>query len=283
MLEIRPIVYNYSDPSSYLRDLLQSKQRSNPLFSVRSWARQMGLKSHAALVFFLNGQRKLRPSHVPSVLKGLRLNEDEGKFWTALVHLDCASSEEEKKFFLDQLKILHPAKDFSILDIEKFRLVSDWLHMAILEMTRLQDFQSDAHWIQKRLAFPIEIHQVQEALNRLLNLNLLKMEKGRFVKTNERLTTPKDRPSESIREHHKQVLRNGFDAIEMQTVAERVYDSCAMTVNASKLPEAKELIRKFREDMAKLMEKNPGDETYQLSVQFFKLTQQKDETCLAKH
>jgi uncharacterized protein (TIGR02147 family) len=277
MLEMRPIVYNYSDPRHYLRDSFEAKRRQNPLFSVRSWAQQMGMKGHSSLVFFLNGQRAIRPHHIPQLLKGLRLSADEEKFWSALVHLQNARTEEEKTIHLDQLRLLHPAQDFSVLEIEKFRLVADWLHMAILEMTRLADFKGDPLWIQSRLAFPVDLHKIQEAINRLLNLGLLKNENGRLVKTNERLTTPKDRPSDCVREHHKQVLQNGFLAIDQQDVSERFFNSCAMTIDASKLSEAKELIRRFREDLSKLMEKNPGDETYQLSIQFFKLTEKKNE------
>ncbi len=282
---MRPIVFNYSNAQQFLRDSFESKRRQNPLFSVRSWAQQMGLKGHSSLVFFMRGQRKIRPHHVPNLLKGLKLNEGEEKFWSALVHLDNAETPEEKNFYVNQLKLLHPAQEYSVLEIEKFRLVADWLHMALLEMTKLADFQSDPQWIQKRLAFPVDIHQIEEALNRLVNLNLLRAENGQLQKTNERLTTPNDRASECIREHHKQVMQNGFKAIEAQDVSERVLNSCAMTIDASKMNEAKELILKFRQDMAKLMEKTSGDETYQLSVQFFKLTQQtKDEKpCDTRH
>jgi uncharacterized protein (TIGR02147 family) len=272
MLENRPNVYNYSNAQQYLRASFEAKRRQNSLFSLRSWAQQMGLKGHSSLVFFMRGQRKIRPKHIPTLLKGLRLSEAEEKFWSALVHLESAESEEEKNYFLNQLALLHPARTYNILDIEKFRLIADWLHMAILEMTKLKDFKSDIHWIQKRLAFPVDEHYIQEALTRLMNLHLLKMENGQYVKTNERLTTPNDRPSECIREHHKQVLQNGLLAIDQQDVNERVVNSCAMTIDISKMPEAKELILKFRQDMAKLMEKPEGDETYQLSVQFFKLT-----------
>jgi uncharacterized protein (TIGR02147 family) len=285
MLDMRPTVFNYSNAQQFLRDSFESKRRQNPLFSVRSWAQQMGLKGHSSLVFFMRGQRKIRPNHIPNLLKGLRLSEGEEKFWSALVHLDNADSEEEKTFFLNQLKLLHPAQEYNVLEVEKFRLVADWLHMALLEMTKLADFESEPEWIQKRLAFQVDIHQIQEALNRLVNLNLMRLENGRYVKTNERLTTPNDRASECIREHHKQVMQNGFKAIEQQDVSERVLNSCAMTVDASKINEAKELILKFRQDMAKLMEKPSGDETYQLSVQFFKLTDKKkeDKVCEPQH
>jgi hypothetical protein len=63
------------------------------------------------------------------------------------------------------------------------------------------------------------------------------------------------------------------EAIEAQSVDERDYSSCALTIKKDMLPKAKEIIAKFRAEMASVLEKHPGDETYQLSVQFFRLTE----------
>ena len=158
------------------------------------------------------------------------------------------------------------------MESEKFHAVSDWIHMAILEMTKLKDFKDDASWIASRLGFGATAQNVKEAVERLLAMNLLERRASRLVKTHERLTTPKDRASECIREHHRQVLANAQTALAAQSTDERVFNSCTMTVDANRLPEAKELILKFRTEMAKLMETEGGSETYQLSVQFFRLT-----------
>jgi uncharacterized protein (TIGR02147 family) len=223
------------------------------------------------------GKRKIRPEHIEKLSKGLKISETESQFLRALVHLENAKTEKEQELYLQQMKTLYPAPEFSILEVEKFRMISDWVHMAILEMTKLADFQSDVLWITERLAFRLPVQTVEVAVQRLQRLGLLKTEKGRWIKTQERLTTPKDFASESIREHHRQVLTNGTKALTEQSIDERVFNSCAMTVKSSKLPEAKELIRKFRSEMAQLMECNEGDETYQLTVGFFKLTQKKPE------
>ena len=60
--------------------------------------------------------------------------------------------------------------------------------------------------------------------------------------------------------------------MDEQGVHERILNASAFTIDSSRLPEAKELLLKFRADMAKLLEKKGGDETYELSVQLFKLT-----------
>lgn len=256
-----------------MRDVLAIKQKSNPLFSIRAWSKQMGFQNHTSLLFLLNGKRPIRPEHVEKINRGLRLEGNQEKYLRLLIQAKNVRSEKDRCDYEAQMKMLAPSTTETLIDVEKFKLVADWLHMAVLEMTKLKDFKSEAAWIAARLKYEVPEHRVAEALNRLQQLKLLKWENNQLVKTNDRLTTPKDRASESIREHHRQVLNNAIEAIESQSVSERVYNSSTMTIDVNRLDEAKALILKFREDMAKLLEKNNGDETYQFSMQLFKLTE----------
>jgi uncharacterized protein (TIGR02147 family) len=267
-----PRVYHYTDANQFLVDAFKSKQERNPRYSLRVLARQMGFKCHSSLLLLYQGKRKIRPEHVDRISAGLKVPDSEVPFLRALVGLQNSRTEGDRQHYLEQMKALYPATDFSLIEVERFRLVSDWVHMAILEMTQLADFQPDFDWIVRRLQFAPTREQVVVAVERLFRLGLMRSEGDRWLKTNVRLTTPKDFPSESIREHHRQVLMNGARALHEQSVDERVFNSCAMTIDASKLAQAKDLIAKFRTEMAKLMEKSPGDETYQLTVGFFKLT-----------
>jgi len=270
----QPEVYNYSEPQSFLRDTLGYKCAKNPSFSVRAWARQMGLKAHASLVFLLNGRRQIRLQHLPFLIKGLNLDEPQAKYFSDLVHFHNSKTCREQEFYERQLKAQHPSHEFSFVDLEKFRSIANWYHMAILEMTELADFENDPHWICERLENKLTVYQVHEAVERLLNLGLLKLEDGRLAKTEAHFMTPKNRTSESIKEHHKQILELAITAADQQDLDERYYNSCAMTIDSSKIKEATELILEFRTRFASLIEKPKGNETYQLSVQFFRLTNQ---------
>src|SRR5688572_7095633 len=98
-----PQIYNYSEPRGFLRDTLGHKCSKNPSFSVRAWARQMGLKTHSSLVFLLNGQRKIRPQHLQFLLKGLNLSKDEEKYFSGLVQFHNSTSPIEQEYFESQL------------------------------------------------------------------------------------------------------------------------------------------------------------------------------------
>ncbi|RZA05869.1 MAG: TIGR02147 family protein [Proteobacteria bacterium] len=268
-----PMIYGYQEPRLFLHDVLAQKQRANPLFSLRAWARQMGFRCHSSLVLLMSGKRKIRLEHCEKLNRALKLQGDQEKYLRLLVQMHASDSPREKEECATRLELLKPSAEETMLEAERFKLVADWIHMAILEMTKLKDFREDPSWIAARLGFGVREADVSDALQRLLSLELLTREEGRLVKTKNRLTTPKDRAGEGIREHHRQVLTNALQAIEAQSTDERVFNACTMTIAADRLNEAKELILKFRADMAKLMEKESGDETYQLGVQFFRLTE----------
>lgn len=269
---MQPKIFHYTDPRHFLVDTFKFKQEKNPLFSIRALSKQMGFKCHSSLVLFFKGKRQIRPEHVGKIVQGLKITEAEAEYFSSLVSFQNAKNEAEKKHFEEQMKKLSPTKRFSILELDRFRVIADWYHMAILEMTQLKNFVPSTEWIQKNLFFKTHIQDVQMAVQRLFQLGLLKDNFGKWQKTHERLTTPSDFASESIREHHRQVLRNAIDSLESQQVDERIFNSCAMTIDTKKIPEAQNLILKFREEMSQLISQSSGDETYQLSVSFFKLT-----------
>jgi hypothetical protein len=45
-----------------------------------------------------------------------------------------------------------------------------------------------------------------------------------------------------------------------------------MTVTRDRIPEAKTIIREFRQKMCALMESSCGEEVYQLAIQFYPMT-----------
>ncbi len=74
-------VYNYQDPRLYLLDCLERKQKSDSNYSVRRWAKEMGLKSHSLLVMLLQGKRNLRVQHCEFLRKGLNLSKLEKAYF----------------------------------------------------------------------------------------------------------------------------------------------------------------------------------------------------------
>jgi len=267
-------VYDYVQPHQFLKDTFSYKKEKNPSFSIRSWSKQMGMSTHSTLSGWLNEKKPINPGNIEVINQSLQLKGKELKYFEAIVGLHIAHGAE-KDFYEKQILLYHPSNESTYLNEQYFEIISKWLHMAILELTQLPHFDKSPNWIQSKLVKEYSLHEIEEALNRLIGMGLVKEDKNnsqKLVKTTKRLTTPKDRPHIAIQNHHREVLSIASEQISEQTVDERCYDTCTMTVDSSRMHEAKQLILKFREDMCHLMEKSDGDRTYQLAVQLFRVS-----------
>ncbi|MGK5089377.1 TIGR02147 family protein [Bdellovibrionota bacterium FG-2] len=267
-------IFNYASPRQFLLDTLSSKQKLDPEFSVRKWAKEMELKSHTLLVMLLQGTRPLRVKHAAFLAKGLRLSSQEKLYLQALIQFEGAEDPEEKSLYELWLSDLNPGKEFRTKEVDEFMVISHWAHMAILAMTQLRDFESSAQWIHSRFKTKVEISEINAALTRLLSLGLLvKNKDGKLEATFNRVTTRDDVASAGARKYHQEVLKLAGEAIEKSPITQRESQSFALSVSRDKIPLAKEMIRKFRAQFAQAIGSDAGNEVYQMTVQFFQLTE----------
>src|SRR5262249_54512416 len=138
------------------------------------------------------------------------------------------------------------------------------------------DFKNDPIWISQRLGSTVSVRAVIDALERLKRVGLLQQNPdGTLTRIAKSLKTPPNIPSRAVRGFHRQMINKAVDAIEGQTVNERLLESMTLTVDSSKLKAVCELAEEFRKKVAKVAQIERGDETYQLNVQFFRLTDPK--------
>ncbi len=267
-------VFQYNDPVDFLNATIQSIQALNPRFSLRAWAKQLGLSHVAMLSMVLNRKRRLLPSLSSKISQQWvttgRLTETEARYFDMLVLFSNARTNEEKIFYEKILSSLRPDRQFSCLSLDHFRIVSDWYHLAIVEMTQLKGFKADPHWIRLRLGGNVNEGQVSEAIERLVRVGLLeRTPDGELKKRDAYYSTTTDLPHEAIRSYHGQMIRKALDALETQPVQERDITGHIMTISRDKLPEAKQMIREFRRRLAEFLETSNGDAVYHLNVQLF--------------
>jgi len=265
-------VYNYQSPRQFLLDYLSNRQKTDPNFSVRKWAKEMGLKTHSLLVMLLQNKREIRIQHCDFLCKGSNLDTNEKAYFKTLVQYKDAQTIEEKNHIATFLQDIHPGNDFKCKEITEFSVIANWVHMAILAMTQLRDFKGTEEEVAVLLKGKITITEIRSAMIRLMDLKLIKWnENGILVPTYNRVTTRDDINNEGAKEYHRQVLDLAKNAIDNQDLSDREFQSFTMAVSKDKIPLIKEMIRKFRAKLSKVASGN-GDNVYQTSIQFFQLT-----------
>lgn len=256
------------EPSAILRRVLLERIGRNPSYSLRAFARNLGV-SHAYMSMLLSGKRRI-PVHQAirfSQLAGLP--EDQRN---ALVAASRQAALERLPTTESKAIPRRPTPYFR-LQLDDFKMLASWYHIAILEMLELGDFRPEPRWIACRLG--LKTSEVRAAVRRLERLGLLSTEGGRWRKTHANLEILPFRSEEAVRRYHFQLIEKAMEAMKLAGEADflrREIGAATMVVNPARLEEARRRIRRFRRSLMNYVTKGNCTELYQLNVQFFPLT-----------
>lgn len=96
-------IFDFDNPNTYLSYVLKLKQKDNSNFSLRAWSLKMGFASPSTLSEIISSKREILPSHLPKILRALKLNIYERHYFINLIYLMNAETTEEKKYFEEEL------------------------------------------------------------------------------------------------------------------------------------------------------------------------------------
>lgn len=261
------------DYRQILRDSLEDRCQKNPRYSLRAFARDIGI-SAPSLSRILNGHHGLSGKVALDIAKRLSLSPAEQELFGALVESKHARTPVVRKSARRRVNEL--SSTFRSLGADSFRVISDWYHLAILELTLVEGFKSDAVWIADQLG--ITQIETKAAIARLLKLDLLRNEKGRLVATGSNFVNPQGVPSDAVRKFHGEILERAKRALELQSVAEREFSNLTLAIDEEALPRVRKLIREFTKRLDTELAASPRkSRVYNLSIQFFGLQKNSQE------
>lgn len=252
----------------YLRDAYQLRKGRNPNYSLRAFARDLGVAS-PKLSQYLNGECGISAQRAAEMAKNLRLSDAESELFVCSAEAAHSRHPASRAQASKRLKELL-TDTFSQINMEKFHIIRDWYHLAILELTELNSFQSNVAWIGR--AIGIDESRVKEAVDRLERLGLLNTNTVRWTQSQADFETPPEFSSHAIREYHKQMLDLVEKRFESVPLEKRELGSVVFAVDEKLVPDLKKLIRKFQRDVAALVEKSSSKNTlYTLNTQLMPL------------
>ncbi|MFW7380925.1 MAG: TIGR02147 family protein [Oligoflexus sp.] len=264
-----------SDYRSILKEELNARCEQNPRYSLRAFARDLQL-SPSRLSEILNRKQGLSRKAAEKVAQSLGYRADEATYFCDLVSVRHARSVQEKEDA--QLRLLkrhtENKKDERFqLQLDAFKIISDWYHLGILELMKMKNFRHDVKWMARRLGIPVI--QVELALDRLARVGLIRRDGDKIVALQPDGWIPGGVPSESIRKFHRQVLQKAIEAISTQPVNERILGTHFLTLNKSDLSAAAKEIERFQLEFCQkfLTDSGMRDSVYCISMQLFKIAE----------
>ncbi|HCM41631.1 MAG: hypothetical protein A2070_00925 [Bdellovibrionales bacterium GWC1_52_8] len=264
----------YRDYRAFLKDELERRIASNPKYSLRAFSRDIRV-SPQILSNVLNGKRGISIEVAAEIADRLGLTPDESSRFIDLVLYVHAKNAAAKKIIEFKIEEKAAAQSpYSTLDVEAFKAISDWYHNAILELVETKGFKNDPRWIAARLG--ISIHETQQAVQRLKQLELLEEDEKRGLKKTEiNLTASYGVPSSAIRKFSRQVLQKAIESLDEQTLDERDITTMTMAIDPDRLQDAAKMISQFRRKLTDFLEQGNRTEVYTFVPALFRLTRKK--------
>jgi uncharacterized protein (TIGR02147 family) len=244
----------------FLRKELKARIDSNPMYSLRSFAKQLGI-SPSGLSMVMSGKCPVTLSFIEKVSSKLKIIAKD-------LHQHQLNLLQEKS------QITYQLKDFELIDSDKFEVIKEWYHYAILNLMRTKDFRQKPAWIAKRLS--ITLGEVQSAIERLTKIRFLEIRNGKWIDKSSKFTshTNNKKFNEAAKQNQAQLFEKATKAIETVEFEKRNHTGVTLAFNLNDLDRAKEAITKFRKEFMTEFDKHAdAEEVYQISIALFPLTE----------
>lgn len=251
-----------------LRENLESRRLKNPSYSLRAFARDLGVPvSNLSLI--LAGRKGMTDATARQIAKRLGLTSKEQERFRLLVEASHARSKSIRESA--RKKLLKEKPILSNVSVDMMKIVGEWHYFAILELLRISAFDQTSTSIASSLKIPEEI--VNPALDRLERLELIEVKRGRYHVVNEMNWSSDGIPSEVIRNAHDAILSKASHALFTQDIDQRDFTSMMMTIDPVDLPSAKLFIRNFIKQFSQTFSAKPSaQKVYSLGIQLFDIS-----------
>lgn len=257
-----------------LRKQLAEIQRVNPRYSLRAYSTKVGVHV-GALTYIMNGKRNVSRKLAERIVRRLMLEPQER---AEVLDLFPEKRKHSKPAAPGEAASDMGASDPRYLQLSaaQFKIAAEWEHFAVMSLVRCEDFQNSAEWISRRLG--ISETRARQVVDRLIELRLLEIDsEGRLTRTDVSYRTSDDIADVTLKRHHDQTLDLAKESLHRDPVAVRDFTTNTMAIDPKKLGMAKELIRKFQDELSSLLESGHQTEVYRLSMQLYPLTRIENE------
>lgn len=224
----------------------------NPSYSLRAFARDLGVQA-ASISHIMKRKRAPGQAFREKVYEALHLSVEQRKLLEV---------EPENIF------------RFNTMEMDVFVSLSNWYYDAIIELMRTKGFESQVDFISKRLG--ITEAEAETAINRLIQMGLIKEMPNKTWAANyeNTLAYGGDQTNFALQSLQRQLMEKAIVALEEVPKKNREQASMTMAINKNDLPEVKQRIKKFHQELCEFLQRpnRDADEVYQLVTTCFPLT-----------
>jgi uncharacterized protein (TIGR02147 family) len=227
-------IYDFSDYRAYLHDWFWQAKKTNKKLSFRYVAKQLGLSSPNHFHLVVSQKRHLSEKSFEKVVRFLRLNSRRRQYFKLLFQHNLAKTEDAKQEYARQIHNLRQAGLQDDMSEEQYRILSNTLAWYI-KMGAIAFDGCSVDELKKRVKqhslFQVEDRQIDDALQILVDMNLLNVEQNVCHFDMANVTTKWDFDRFEIKTHHANTMKLALETIGWP-IDQRFFTSVTIPCNA---------------------------------------------------
>lgn len=268
------MIFQYTDYRDYLQDILKQRQKRNNAYSLRAFARDLGVPA-STLCGVLRKGKNLTTESAQKVTAHLQLRSKENRYFHLLLEKELLENlkerikkEDEIRFIAQQAlreniqcqkkqqEVLSHALKFALIElggIEHFHLTPS----SAAKVLRLSEEEAHVHLHSLEKAGALSFHEEDQSFR--------KKGAGVFVSSAE--------VSVDLRRFHLETLELAKKSLAEQTPQERFIGSETFSFDSHQLSEANDIMEECFSKLILLANRSTKkDSVYHAGIQMFRLT-----------
>jgi uncharacterized protein (TIGR02147 family) len=269
-----PVVFDYRDYRSFLRDMFACRKGGERAFSYRIFASKAGFASPNFLKLVIEGQRNLTNGSIAKVAKGFGLGRKEREFFENLVFMNQSTTHEEKDHYYRKMMAGRSCARTRKLEKAQYDYFSKWYYPVIREIIAMGEELQAPEALAALLSPSITAREAAKALAAMEELGLIRKDgAGKWEQCDQALTTGPEVRSMAVFNFHREMIGLALESLGRHPSAERDITALTLSVSNSLLPELKKRIAAFRKELLDLAcADEHSDRVFQMNFQLFPLT-----------
>jgi uncharacterized protein (TIGR02147 family) len=269
-----PRIYTFLDYRAYLAAHFAYRKQQDPAFSLRTLASDpvLGLSSSSFISAVLKGRKNLSQNLRLRFARALGLEPAELEYFELLVQGNQSRSADEKSHYEAQLARFHDARARELGEGHQ-RFFARWYYRVVWHFFGLRQDLNSPSRIAKSIVPPLTPAQVEDAIQALLELNLIKKLANGFAVNDRHLASGQAFAGAAAREHYRGFLKLAEDGVDRAQESDARFSVTSFSVSPRGRERVQERIDALRAEVRELAEADEGgsgsDRVYALTMQLF--------------
>lgn len=263
-------IFDYLDYRKFLRDFYEEKKQKNPHFSYQIWANAAGFRSKSFFPEVISGKKNISDDAVDTIARSIGLDSKSFFYFEALVPFNQAKTHEQKTRAWAKLTEFKPRSSAKLLMRDQHDFYRQWYHHTVRELIVMHDIGDNWEHLGSLVLPAISPRMAKASVKLLLRLGMIREKDKKYELVDTVVTSGDEVRSVAVTEFHLQNLDVAKNAVTNCPAVDRDISCVAASLSPQGLAAVKEEVRKFREKLVGIVEKDKHqDRVYHVNIQLY--------------